>query len=67
MELNLTQLIVCLWFRQVMSQIFDAFDLKNKGAIGFGDFVRSLNVFHPKAPEAEKISCKKLTLYDCEL
>jgi len=50
-----------------MSQIFDAFDLKNKGAIGFGDFVRSLNVFHPKAPEAEKISCKKLTLYDCEL
>lgn len=46
-----------------VDRIFDAFDLKNKGAIGFGDFVRSMNVFHPKAPEAEKISFA-FKLYD---
>ncbi|CAH2062588.1 unnamed protein product, partial [Thlaspi arvense] len=36
-------------------QIFDLFDVKQKGAIDFGDFVRSLNVFHPNAPLEDKI------------
>lgn len=39
-------------------QIFDLFDVKRKGVIDFGDFVRSLNVFHPNAPEEDKIDCK---------
>lgn len=40
-------------------QIFDQFDVKRKGVIDFGDFVRSLNVFHPNAPEEDKIDCKQ--------
>lgn len=39
-------------------QIFDLFDVKQKGVIDFGDFVRSLNVFHPNAPQEDKINCK---------
>lgn len=39
-------------------QIFDLFDVKRKGVIDFGDFVRSLNVFHPNAPEEDKIDCE---------
>lgn len=39
-------------------QIFDLFDVKRRGAIDFGDFVRSLSVFHPNAPQEEKIDCK---------
>jgi len=39
-------------------QIFDLFDVKKKGAIDFGDFVRALNVFHPSAPIEVKIDCK---------
>lgn len=39
-------------------QIFDLFDVKRKGVIDFGDFVRSLNVFHPNAPQEDKINCK---------
>lgn len=39
-------------------QIFDMFDVKKKGAIDFGDFVRSLSVFHPKASQQDKIDCK---------
>ncbi|XP_071696418.1 calcineurin B-like protein 1 [Rutidosis leptorrhynchoides] len=38
------------------NRIFDLFDTKQKGFIDFGDFVRSLNVFHPKAPKEDKIS-----------
>jgi serine/threonine-protein phosphatase 2B regulatory subunit len=39
-------------------QIFDLFDVKRKGVIDFGDFVRALNVFHPNAPQEVKIDCK---------
>ena len=39
-------------------QIFDLFDVKKKGVIDFGDFVRSLTVFHPNAPQEDKIDCK---------
>ncbi|KAL5721892.1 Calcineurin B-like protein 1 [Ranunculus cassubicifolius] len=33
------------------------FDVKRKGFIDFGDFVRSLSIFHPNAPEEDKIEC----------
>lgn len=39
-------------------QIFDLFDVKKRGVIDFGDFVRSLNVFHPNASQEDKINCK---------
>lgn len=39
-------------------QIFDLFDVKQKGVIDFSDFVRSLNVFRPKAPQEDTIDCK---------
>nr|XP_043613268.1 calcineurin B-like protein 1 isoform X2 [Erigeron canadensis] len=45
------------------NRIFDLFDVKQKGTIDFGDFVRSLNVFHDKAPREDKISFS-FKLYD---
>ena len=39
-------------------QLFDLFDVQQQGFIDFGDFVRSLSVFHPNAPEEDKIECK---------
>lgn len=39
-------------------QIFDLFDVKGKGVIDFGDFVRALNVFHPNTSQEVKIDCK---------
>lgn len=47
-----------LKLEQFCLQIFDLFDVKRKGVIDFGDFVRSLNVFHPNAPQEDKIDCK---------
>ena len=44
-------------------QIFDLFDVKKRGVIDFGDFVRALNVFHPNIPMEEKIDCKFLSFY----
>ena len=38
-------------------QIFDLFDVKGKGVVDFGDFVRVLNVFHPNASQEDKIDC----------
>ncbi|KAL4573216.1 hypothetical protein LXL04_020015 [Taraxacum kok-saghyz] len=36
-------------------RIFDLFDVNRSGHIDFTEFVRSLGVFRPKAPQAEKI------------
>uniref|UniRef100_A0ACD5T845 Uncharacterized protein n=1 Tax=Avena sativa TaxID=4498 RepID=A0ACD5T845_AVESA len=35
-------------------RVFDMFDLKRNGVIEFGEFVRSVSIFHPKASESEK-------------
>ncbi|KAF2553617.1 hypothetical protein F2Q68_00037093 [Brassica cretica] len=47
------------------NRIFDMFDVKRKGVIDFGDFVRSLNVFHPNASLEDKIDFT-FRLYDMD-
>lgn len=46
---------MCIEIKTSSVQIFDLFDVKKKGFIDFGDFVRSLHVFHPNAPQEDKI------------
>ncbi|CAL5214966.1 unnamed protein product [Lathyrus oleraceus] len=37
------------------SRVFDMFDIKCNGVIEFGEFVRSLSIFHPRASDDKKI------------
>jgi hypothetical protein len=43
----------------IFLQLFAQFDLKRNNIIEFGEFVRSLSVFHPKAPLEEKAECER--------
>ncbi|KAK4796431.1 hypothetical protein SAY86_028757 [Trapa natans] len=49
----------------LINKIFDLFDAKFRGSIDFGDFVRSLNVFHPNIPREDKIELS-FKLYDLD-
>lgn len=47
------------------NRLFDLFDVKQKGVIDFGDFVRSLNIFHPNVPHEDKVDFS-FKLYDLD-
>ncbi|ONK79304.1 uncharacterized protein A4U43_C01F5010 [Asparagus officinalis] len=44
-------------------RVFGLFDVKGNGVIDFGEFVRSLSIFHPDTAQTEKISFA-FRLYD---
>ncbi|XP_019459698.1 PREDICTED: calcineurin B-like protein 4 isoform X1 [Lupinus angustifolius] len=46
-----------------VDRVFDLFDVNKNGHIDFGEFIRSLSIFHPKTSEAVKVKYA-FKLYD---